>query len=176
MEFNELNDDWILNFENIDNLYKEFYKDDIFYINIKLLYIKRDNQIDKIKNVSHIMSKPNIFSREELLYTIKKYSLDSNLLYSLLSIIKFNFTLDMEELKNLVLNDNNNYNYMNIIKNFDTIYFEKSISMFQKLNELIFVFYEKSKELKIINSNNNTKKIYIFSNTNKKTIKKRYKD
>ena len=51
--------------------------------------------------------------------------------------------------------------------------------MFHDLNDLIIIFYEKSKEMvkKNINNNNNTKKIYLRSlNTNKKTIKKRYKD
>jgi hypothetical protein len=41
---------------------------------------------------------------------------------------------------------------------------------------LIFVFYEKSIELKKVDPNNITKKIYLHSNSNKKTIKKRYKD
>ena len=48
--------------------------------------------------------------------------------------------------------------------------------MFQDLNDLVFIFYEKSHELKKVNPNLGTKKIYIRSNTYKKTIKKRYKD
>ena len=48
--------------------------------------------------------------------------------------------------------------------------------MFHDLNDLIIVFYEKSKEM-VKKNTNNTKKIYLRSlNTNKKTIKKRYKD
>ena len=39
-------------------------------------------------------------------------------------------------------------------------------------NDLIFVFYEKSTELKKNDPNNVTKKIYLRSSTNKKTIKK----
>ena len=34
-----LNDDWITNFENTDNLYKDFYKDNLFYTNIHFIYI-----------------------------------------------------------------------------------------------------------------------------------------
>ena len=49
--------------------------------------------------------------------------------------------------------------------------------MFQDLNDLILIFYEKSKDLKRYDANNSTKKIYLRSlNTNKKTIKNRYKD
>ena len=55
--------------------------------------------------------------------------------------------------------------------------------MFQDLNELVFVYYEKSKESgsagsepNKLNSNNTTKKVYLSHSVNKKTIKNRYKD
>jgi hypothetical protein len=48
--------------------------------------------------------------------------------------------------------------------------------MLQDLNDLVFIFYEKSTELKKPNPNNVTKKKYLSPNTNKKTIKKQYKD
>ena len=35
----ELNDDWINNFEENDKLYKDFYKDNLCYVNIDLIYI-----------------------------------------------------------------------------------------------------------------------------------------
>ena len=35
-----------------------------------------------------------------------------------------------------------------VVKNIDAISFEKTIHMFQDLNDLILIFYEKSKELK----------------------------
>jgi hypothetical protein len=47
--------------------------------------------------------------------------------------------------------------------------------MFQDLNDLILIFYEKSKEKKVYDPNNITKKIYL-RNVNKRTIKNRYKD
>jgi hypothetical protein len=84
--------------------------------------------------------------------------------------------LDADEIKNFLLFDNEERNYLNIIKNIDAIPFDKTISMFQDINDLILVFYEKSNELKKNDPNNVTKKIYLRSNTNKKTIKKRYKD
>ena len=55
--------------------------------------------------------------------------------------------------------------------------------MFQDLNELVFVYYEKSKESRStgsepnkLNSNNTTKRVYLTHSVNKKTIKNRYKD
>ena len=48
--------------------------------------------------------------------------------------------------------------------------------MFHDLNDLILIFYEKSNELKPFNRQNATKKIYLKPNTNKKTIRKQYKE
>ena len=38
----ELNDDWINNFEENDKLYKDFYKDNLCYVNIDFIYINKN--------------------------------------------------------------------------------------------------------------------------------------
>lgn len=176
LEYNNLDDDWINKFEESDNLYKDFYKEDLYYINLQLIYINRENEIDKLKQESFLMSKANYISNEEMIEILKKNSIDNQKRYSLLSILKYNINLEPDEVK-FYLNNRENNNYLSVIKNIDEIYFEKSINMFHDLNDLIFIFYEKSLELKNPESHNTTKKIYLSSlNTNKKTIKKRYKD
>ena len=35
LEYNKLDDEWINNFEKTDKLYQEFYKDDVYYINLR---------------------------------------------------------------------------------------------------------------------------------------------
>ena len=67
-------------------------------------------------------------------------------------------------------------NYLSIIKNIDSISFDQTISMMHDLNDLILVFYEKSNEIKKVDPNNVTKKIYLRVNSKKKTIKKQYKN
>jgi hypothetical protein len=172
---NKLNDDWIHCFDKVDELYKDFYKDDIYYVDIKILYVNRNNEIEKIKNSPFLMSTPNYISREEVLEILKIYSLEDDRKYSLLSILKYNITLEPDDVKNYLTNYK--YNYLNVVKNIDAIYFEKTINMFQDLNDIILIFYEKSNELKVVDPKNCTKRIYLQSlNTKKKTIKKRYKE
>ena len=173
---NELNDEWINNFEKTDKLYQDFYKDDLYYVNLKFVYVNRKNEIEKINQESFLMSTPNYISREEIIQILKGSAIDNNKRYSLLSILKYNILLDADDIKNFLLHSDKERNYLNIVKNIDAISFEKSISMFQDLNDLIFIFYEKSEELKKIDPKNVTKKIYLRSKINKKTIKKRYKD
>lgn len=172
---NNLDDEWINNFDKIDNLYKDFYKDDIYYIHLRILYINRNNEIDKIKNERFLMTNPNNITREEIIEILKKKSIDDKRRYTLLSILKYNINLEPDEINNYV-NKNYNNQYLTVIKNIDTITFEKSINMFHDLNDIIFIFYEKSSELKKKDANNSSKKIYLNLNTKKKTIKKRYKD
>jgi hypothetical protein len=121
-----------------------------------------------------LMSKNKIL-REEIIGILKNNSIDNNTSYGLLSILKYNIVLEPDEIKNYLI-DNNTNSYLSVIKNIDTIIFDKSISMFHDLNDLIFVFYEKSKELVKKNLNNTTKKIYLRCLNTKKTLKKRYRD
>jgi hypothetical protein len=179
---NKLDDDWINNFEKTDELYQDFYKDDLYYINLKYIYVSRANEIEKIKQESFLMSRPNYISREEILQILKKSVTDDDRRYSLLSILKYNITLDAEEIKKFVLHediqDNVERNYLKIVKNIDAIGLEKTINMLHDLNDIILIFYEKSNELKVVNPHTSTKKIYLrsLSSNNKKTIRKQYKD
>ena len=102
-----------------------------------------------------------------------------------MSILKYNITLEADDIKNFLLTpDLASYNerFLTINKHIDTIFFEKTITMFQDLNNVYFIFYEKTKNNKNCDLNSITKKIYldIISNKKdnkryKKTIKKQYK-
>jgi len=174
-----LDDEWINNFDKIDELYKDFYKDNVYFVELNILYVNRSNEIEKIKQAPFLMSRPNCITREEILEILKRSALEDNRKYSLLSILRYNILLEPDEIKEYLLNlQDDDTNYLSIIKNIDTIYFEKTINMFQDLNEIILIFYEKSDELKKVNPNTCTKRVYLGDSlTNKKkTIKKRYKD
>ena len=140
LEYNKLDDEWINNFEKTDKLYQEFYKDDVYYINLRAFYINRENEIDKIKNETLLMKSPNIISREEIIEILKKKSVDDERRYTLLSILRYNINLEPDEVKNYLLTRENK-EYLSVIKNIDTVVYEKTINMFQDLNDLIFIYY-----------------------------------
>jgi hypothetical protein len=184
-----LNDDWINKFEENDKLYKDFYKDNIYYINVDFIYINKNNEIEKIKQESFLLTQENSIKRDELIGLLKRNSIENDKRYSLLSILKYNITLETDDdIKHfLSTTDLSQYNkmFLTINRHIDTIFFEKTINMFQDLNNLYFIFYEKNNDLKKCDLNNVTKRIYlnIISNTkpnnpnksNKKTIRKQYK-
>jgi len=189
-----LNDDWITNFENTDNLYKDFYKDNLFYTNIHFIYIDENNEIEKMKKETFLLSVPNYITREEIIRILKKNNTNKNETkkYSLLSILKYNISLDTEEIIPFLKCDSEDLEYYNnkfltSLKNIDKIYFEKTISMFHDLNDLFFLFYEKDTQNQNQSHNqnhnqntntnkthNSTKKVYFKSpfSSHKKTIRK----
>jgi hypothetical protein len=157
-----------------EKLYKDFYKDDIYYTNINIIYINKSNDIEKIKQESFLMTMPNFISREEIMGILKDHSIVNDKRYTLLSILKYNVTLNPEDISYYLKHTDTKQNiYLEVVNNIDSISFEKTISMFHDLTELIILFFEKSivtkKEMCNI-----TKKIYL-TNSHHKTIKKQYK-
>ena len=176
--FEELDDLWINEFESNDKPYNDLYKDNIFSININIFYINRNNNIEKVTVESFLLQKPNIISREEVIGIIKKKSLMNGNNYSLLSILKYNITLNPEDIQLFLRTDNFDcYNdiFFKSLKNIDTIVFDNTIIAFQDLNTLFILFYEKDKNNIMTTNMNNTRKIYLRSHDNtkhKKTIRK----
>ena len=177
-EQNILDDSWIDDFEKNDKPYIEFYKDNLFTMNINILYINKNNDLEKVSEEVFLLQTQNIISREEIVGIIKKNSIMNGNNYSLLSIIKYNIVLNPQDittfLKTSKIDYYNDY-FFTTLKHIDTIYFEKTINMFQDLNTLFIIFYEKDKNNDATNSiKNNTKKIYLrhINSKNKKTVRR----
>ena len=157
-----LDDNWVTTFDENDKLYMDFYKENVYSINIHFIYINNLDNIEKIQKKNIILLKPNYISKEEIIGILKKNSIMNNKKYTLLSILKYNITLNFEDI-NFFLNNNNNnnYNFLSPIKNIDSIAFDKTIKLFQNLNDLLFIFYEKTN---VNEKENKTKKIYLYHN------------
>lgn len=142
---NELDDQWMKEFENLDKEYSDLYNNDISFINIHFIYINSDNNIEKIQEKKFIMSKPNYIGRDELLGLIKRNFIQNNISYFLLSILKYNFNLQPQFITSYLKRKDSTclMDFLTPIKNIDTIKFEKTISMFQDINDLFFLFYQK---------------------------------
>lgn len=174
---NILEDDWIKEFEDKDKLYKDFYKNDVYFAGIRFIYVNKWNEIEKIKVDNFFMSCPNYILRDEIIGILKRNSIIDNVRYKLLSILKYNIELEPNDIP-LFLKNKYDSNFLSINKNIDSIKFEETINTFQDLNELIIVFYENS-DLKSSQNHSVTKKIYLRGNnmnSHKKTIKKQYKE
>jgi hypothetical protein len=176
MDYDEetpLENDWIIDFEKIDNEYKDFYNEDLHFLKIHSIYINVQNEIEKIKEEKIFISS-NKISRDNLLGILKHNSFNGEKRYSILSILKYNIDMHSNDVKNFVLSKEQGLSdsFISIIKNIDDIVFNQTINMFQDLNDVIILFYEKTLEeqknqgIQRTHSRRGslTKKVYINSN------------
>ena len=174
----EIDSSWISEFENADKEYKDYYTEDLSFIRLNCIYINKLNEIEKIIEEKILFETLGILSKEEIIGLIKHNQFCNNIKYSLLYILKININVDPIYLKTFIKNKDSLSNigttFLQSIKNIDDIKFDKCISMFHDLNNLIIIFHEKDKLTNY--SNNYTKKIYINLNSNKKTKRNLFKD
>lgn len=176
--FGDLDLSWIHEFEKIDNEYKIYYTEELSFIRIHSVYVNNNNEIEKIREEKILLKTPGILQKEELLSIIKHNSFSNEIKYSLLSILKFNINLEPINLKTFLRNKNPAIGapFLQSIQHLDSIKFEKSITMFHDINEILIIFHQKINKQLHKNSDSNiisnrTKKVFINSNPKKKTKK-----
>jgi hypothetical protein len=144
-EDTKLDNQWIVDFEKTNNLYNDFYKDNIYYINIFFIYINKNNEIEKLKTEQFLLSELNVLSKIELMQILKNNIIDNQIKYNLLSILKYNITLENQDIDRF-LNTNEHDIFLTPINNIGNIYFNKTINTFQDLNDLIILLNENDDE------------------------------
>ena len=193
----ELDTSWVDEFDKNDNEYKSYYNEELTFINLHCIYINKNSEISKVHEEKILFKTPGILSREEVIGLIKRNTFCDNMKYSLLSILKFNINIEPINLKTFIKTKETSLNignhFLQSITNIDAICFDKSIGMFHDINDLLIIYYDKNNGNNTninsntngntnINSNTNgnnsnkTRKIYINSNSLKKTRRNLFKD
>jgi hypothetical protein len=169
-DIEDLDISWINEFDKNENDYKMYYTEDISFVSVRTIYINTNNEIEKVKEEKILLKNNGILQKEELLSIIKSKLFIEKIKYSLLSILKFNVTLEPIHLKNFLKSKNQTIGtqFLQSIKHIDTIKFEKSISLFHDINEVIIIFRKKD------NLNTNKSKKNNNLNTKNKKTKKIY--
>ena len=178
-DFEDLDSTWITEFENLDKEYKNYYTEELSFIRIHSIYVNKENNIEKLKEEKILLKEPGILQKEELLSIIKHNSFSNEIKYSLLSILKFNINVEPVFLKSFLKSKDKNIgsSFLYSVKNIDSIKFEKSIAMFHDINDLIIIFHQKvNKKFGPNGDPNRTKKVFIYSNTKKRTKRKELKE
>jgi len=182
-EFSDLDIDenWINDFKKNEKSYDDFYKDKVEHIKLFYLYVSSSNILENIKKDSILLDENSTLKKDTIISLIMKNQMCNTIKYKLLSLVRFNITLNPEEINNFIYKDEykelssqfiTSEKYLNDIKYSDTI------NIFQDLNCLYFIFYEEKQKMNTngisnssSNSSNNTTKKIINMNIkkNKKT-------
>jgi len=165
----ELSTDWVKNFELEDEAYKQFYKAPVPLVRVYCLYVNRHQELFHIKKQKIELMNSQL-NKTELVKILKKYRSYQNNTYVPMSILKYNITLDPQDIKEY-MSDTSQFSFVNAESSIENIEWFDSILFLHEINSLYIVFREKWKT-----KNTGTKKIYINSRKRPKTRKKRLKD
>ena len=168
---NELEDldidtSWITEFEKVDRDYSSFYKEDVATIQLQFVYINKNNEVETTKQDTYLLEQVNIISQEEVLDIIHRHSLFHGKQYLILSILKYNIDLEPIDVRDFLLNPTGN-SFLSPVNTVHSIPLNKTISMFQDLNNLTILFREADISLAVAKK---TKRVTIRV---RKTRKKR---
>ena len=170
----ELDVDWIDNFEEEEKVYEKFYPEKEKSIKIFSMYVNKVCILDKVKESTYELQNENILRKIELVKIIKEKKNDDGVKYKLISLIKHNVDLKPEEIKNYILNKKD-YLFVDALRELRDINFYDTIGMFEDLNSIFLIYYEFNEKLK----HNKTKRIYFNHgnhSSHRKTKRKRLKE
>jgi hypothetical protein len=164
--YSNLDMNWIKEFEKTDENYIPFYSENVNEIKVTSLYVDKENNIETIKEEILLLKQENMVTKEELIDVIKKNTFKDKKRYTILSLLKYNIDLETTHVKHY-LKSVVSHDFLVVVKNIDNIPLKKTISMFQDLNTIFILFYEKT-TLTGGSNHQTTKKIYISNNKTKK--------
>ena len=156
----EIDTNWIDDFETMDNLYKDFYKEQIQNISLFMVYVDNENKISFVRR-SSVPLEEGTLKKKHLIEILKEYMNYDSKKYRPISLLKYNIDISPQEI-NLYLKNKDGFDFLTVEKNIKDIVFNDSITLFHDVNSLYVVFHESWKSF-----HNRTKKIYI-----KKKLKK----
>ena len=156
----ELDNEWIENYEKEEIVYNDFYKDDVKYVKLYFLLINKNLILDNIYEENFLLEEKNILKKNQLVSLINKYKENKNI--KLISLLKYNINIDSDNVVDYLNQETKTNMFMDSISSIDDINFDQTISMFEDLNSLFFVFVESNNDKK-----NQTKRIFLHSNHKK---------
>tara|TARA_B100000795_G_C22772316_1_gene428425 strand:+ start:800 stop:1324 length:525 start_codon:yes stop_codon:yes gene_type:complete len=168
----EINTEWISEFETTDKKYESFYKDAVADINIFFMYVDRDCNLFYIKKEKTNLCEGTL-KKDSLVQLLKNNMMYNNKKYRPISLLKYNITIDPENINKLIETPTS-YNYLKSQDSIQDLKWDNSIKTLSNLNSLHIIFFETWKDKA---KNSTTKKVFIQRKLtkNKKTKKQRKK-
>ena len=168
-EFEVENDcEWINNIKRSDKLYNDFYQVETKCIKIYCLYVNKDKELVYI-NKDTIELNNKTLMRNRLISLLKSNSNYNKRNYKIMSLLKYNIDIYPEDIPYFI-KDPEQYDFLQSNKKINDIPWKDSIDLFQDMNSLYIIYFERSKNKF---KHKQTRKIHIEKNR-KKTRKNIY--
>lgn len=136
----EIDTSWIEEFEKSEKEFASFYKEPVDVIKLYFFYVNYSGELENIHEDS-LFIEDGVVEHERIMKIIKKTTRKNEVTYKLSSLLKYNFSLDPEDVTSFVT-DKFDKNYLSSLHVITDIVFQNTITLFQDLNSLIFIFKE----------------------------------
>jgi len=168
---------WIELYEYEEKYYTMFYPEKASEIKVNILYINKENELEKIEENMLYLNPSDKINRMDLVKLIKETNKLDNIQYKLRGIRVYNIDINHTDLKHFMYNPNK-YNFTKEIQNIDDYELKPTINCLQDVNRIYILFAEDILHEKKIDRNGNTRnnnqtKRIKFNIDHKKTRKKR---
>lgn len=137
----ELDTQWIDLFDEEDTLYGDFYKSNVESIEVKYVYINEENEIFYVNKEQLILDKPNVLSKEKLIYTLKHNMYYQDKKYKPIGILQFNYDYDSDVVIDMIKKDSSHTTDLVSHHYIEDIHWKPTISFIQDVNSLYILFY-----------------------------------
>lgn len=164
-DFENLDTDWIKEYKDIEELYSDFYKEELTVVSVYFLYINRNSDLFHIKKDIIDLSN-NILEKDIIISMLKKNMIFNKNKYRPISILKYNLTISPQDVEYYTKNTNK-FSFLESEKKIKDIKFNNSISLFNDINGIYFVLHEQWDSC-----THKTKKVYLNRKLKKKRTRK----
>ena len=177
---NNLETDWIEEYEEEDSKYSDFYTEKLPNIKLYYVYVNSYHTISNIREEKLELDDSHMISKEKILYIIKNNIIQDDIKYKLLSLLVYNIDLEPQHLKKYLESDNNanqspqqlgkiNNEFLYSLKTLEDISLKESITLFHDINGIYFIFFEEKKKRA---KKSVTKKVRMYSKNKNKNKNK----
>jgi hypothetical protein len=168
----ELDVSWIESYKELEKNFDDFYKEKSENIEMFFLYVNLDDELETVNSSMYILDVNSRISKNSLVNVIKEHREKHGKKYRLINLIKYNVTLDPEDVIHMLSVDNNEGDAFVTHESYNRdIHFAETVCILQNLNSLYFVFRETP--AKSHRARAQTRKISVSPHINDKTRRKR---
>ncbi len=132
---------WISEFENVDEPYKDFYREPVESISLYCLYVNRSRELFHI-NRATVHLEAGQLPKNMLIDLLKEHMNHDGKPFRPISLLRYNVDIAPEDVLNYVRQPET-FNLMKAATSIESMAWKDSIPLFQSMNGLYVIFYEK---------------------------------
>ena len=139
----DLDVSWIEMYKELEKNYDDFYKEKPENIEMIFLYINQESKLETINTTTYILDLNGSIPKNNLINIIKEHRYKNGKKYSLKNILKYNITLEPEDVIHMLSVDNKEGEAFLSQESYNRdICFADTVCILQNLNSLYFIFNE----------------------------------